>query len=203
MSVCLQDGKSVVSGSSDKTVRVWDAATGKEVQKLEGHSSSVMSVSFSPVREFVGSRVRGSCVRRGGRGRCGTCVVELVCWGQVNVVLRCVVRPRPAAACVCVVCMLACAFVWSVVWVGVVGVCCGGGDPALACVCDTRGALWAACPGACAVSWEAQSRHARRVARAWSVLSLFVLGAACGWGRGVCCVVDRVVMPGWFVRICV
>ena len=89
MSVCLQDGKSVVSGSSDKTVRVWDAATGKEVQKLEGHSSVVNSVSFSPVREFVGSRVRGSCVRRGGRGRCGTCVIELVCWGQVDVVLCC------------------------------------------------------------------------------------------------------------------
>ena len=89
MSVCLQDGKSVVSGSWDQTVRVWDAATGKEVQKLEGHSSVVMSVSFSPVREFVGSRVRGSCVRRGGRGRCGTCVIELVCWGQVDVVLCC------------------------------------------------------------------------------------------------------------------
>ena len=63
MSVCLQDGKSVVSGSSDKTVRVWDAATGKEVQKLEGHSGYVNSVSFSPVR-VCGSRVRGSCGRR-------------------------------------------------------------------------------------------------------------------------------------------
>jgi hypothetical protein len=39
----------VVSGSGDRTVRVWDAATGKEVQKLEGHSDVVTSVAFSPV----------------------------------------------------------------------------------------------------------------------------------------------------------
>jgi WD40 repeat protein len=56
--VCLQDGKSVVSGSDDKTVRVWDAATGKEVQKLEGHSSDVSSVSFSPVRVLSIARAR-------------------------------------------------------------------------------------------------------------------------------------------------
>ena len=68
--MCLQDGKSVVSGSDDKTVRVWDAATGKEVQKLEGHSDYVTSVAFSPVRGV--ERAPGSC-GRGGRGRCGTC----------------------------------------------------------------------------------------------------------------------------------
>jgi WD40 repeat protein len=45
----VQDGKTVVSGSRDKTVRVWDAVTGKEVQKLEGHSGTVYSVAFSPV----------------------------------------------------------------------------------------------------------------------------------------------------------
>ena len=39
----------MVSGSFDKTVRVWDAVTGKEVQKLEGHSLDVHSVAFSPV----------------------------------------------------------------------------------------------------------------------------------------------------------
>ena len=59
-SVCLQDGKSVVSGSRDKTVRVWDAATGKEVQKLEGHSDYVNSVAFSPVRR---RRARGRQLR--------------------------------------------------------------------------------------------------------------------------------------------
>jgi WD40 repeat protein len=49
LSFCVQDGKTVVSGSYDKTVRVWDAATGKEVQKLEGHWGLVGSVAFSPV----------------------------------------------------------------------------------------------------------------------------------------------------------
>ena len=41
------DGKQVVSGSWDKTLRIWDAVTGKEVQKLEGHSHWVNSVAFS------------------------------------------------------------------------------------------------------------------------------------------------------------
>ncbi|KAG9229003.1 hypothetical protein BJ875DRAFT_537940 [Amylocarpus encephaloides] len=42
------DGKQVVSGSFDDTVRLWDAATGAALQTLEGHTSSVSSVAFSP-----------------------------------------------------------------------------------------------------------------------------------------------------------
>jgi WD40 repeat protein len=42
------DGKQVVSGSEDKTVRLWDAATGAPLQTLEGHSGWVNSVAFSP-----------------------------------------------------------------------------------------------------------------------------------------------------------
>jgi len=37
-----------VSGSWDKTVRLWDAATGALQQTLKGHSDSVTSVAFSP-----------------------------------------------------------------------------------------------------------------------------------------------------------
>ncbi|QRV96780.1 hypothetical protein RhiJN_24798 [Ceratobasidium sp. AG-Ba] len=43
------DGRRVISGSSDRTVRVWDAATGALVgDPLAGHSSLVRSVAFSP-----------------------------------------------------------------------------------------------------------------------------------------------------------
>ncbi|KAG9229085.1 hypothetical protein BJ875DRAFT_508153 [Amylocarpus encephaloides] len=42
------NGKHVVSGSYDKTVRLWDAATGAPLQTLEGHSNWVNSVAFSP-----------------------------------------------------------------------------------------------------------------------------------------------------------
>jgi WD40 repeat protein len=42
------DGKQVVSGSCDETVRLWDAATGAPLQTLKGHTNSVSSVAFSP-----------------------------------------------------------------------------------------------------------------------------------------------------------
>ncbi len=42
------DGKRIVSGSVDKTVKVWDAATGAELMTLRGHDKGVRSVAFSP-----------------------------------------------------------------------------------------------------------------------------------------------------------
>ena len=42
------NGKQVVSGSADQTVRLWDAATGTALQTLEGHTACVNSVAFSP-----------------------------------------------------------------------------------------------------------------------------------------------------------
>ncbi|KAG2070981.1 WD40 repeat-like protein, partial [Suillus decipiens] len=43
------DGTRIVTGSRDKTVRLWDAATGQPVgEPLRGHTDSVWSVSFSP-----------------------------------------------------------------------------------------------------------------------------------------------------------
>ncbi|KAJ6564303.1 WD40-repeat-containing domain protein, partial [Mycena capillaripes] len=43
------DGKRIVSGSYDHTVRIWDAETGAALREpLEGHTNSVTSVAFSP-----------------------------------------------------------------------------------------------------------------------------------------------------------
>ena len=41
------DGKRIVSGSMDKTIKVWDAATGMELLTLTGHKSFVYSVAIS------------------------------------------------------------------------------------------------------------------------------------------------------------
>ena len=42
-----QDGNQVVSGSYDKTVRIWNAIMGGVEVELKGHRSEVTSVSFS------------------------------------------------------------------------------------------------------------------------------------------------------------
>jgi WD40 repeat protein len=57
------DGKQVVSGSHDKTVRLWDAAIGTLLQTLEGHTSSVNSVAFSPDGKQVVSSSHDKTVR--------------------------------------------------------------------------------------------------------------------------------------------
>jgi len=42
------DGKYVLSGSSDHTVKLWEIETGKEIRTFRGHTNYVDSVAFSP-----------------------------------------------------------------------------------------------------------------------------------------------------------
>jgi WD40 repeat protein len=57
------DGKRIVSASHDKTVRVWDARTGKQLLVLTGHADIVTSVAFSPDGKRIVSASRDHTVR--------------------------------------------------------------------------------------------------------------------------------------------
>ena len=42
------DGSVLVSGSYDRTIRLWDTATGEQLEALDGHTYSITSVAVSP-----------------------------------------------------------------------------------------------------------------------------------------------------------
>jgi WD40 repeat protein/serine/threonine protein kinase/TPR repeat protein len=42
------DGRRIVTASNDKTARIWDAETGREIALLSGHTDAVRSAAFSP-----------------------------------------------------------------------------------------------------------------------------------------------------------
>ncbi len=61
------DGKTIASASNDTTVKIWDVATGKEIQTLpsersanKGHENSVNSVVFSPDGKTIASASRAT-----------------------------------------------------------------------------------------------------------------------------------------------
>jgi WD40 repeat protein/tRNA A-37 threonylcarbamoyl transferase component Bud32 len=54
---CSPDGKRIVSGSADCTLKVWDADKGQELLALRGHPAGVTSVAFSP----DGKRIVSGC----------------------------------------------------------------------------------------------------------------------------------------------
>src|SRR4051812_24768173 len=45
--VFSSDGKYVLTASFDKTARLWDATTGKELRQFKGHTNYVTSAVFS------------------------------------------------------------------------------------------------------------------------------------------------------------
>ncbi len=57
------DGKHVASAGNDKTVKVWDAQTGKEILSLKGHADAVNSVAFSPDGKHVASASQDNTVK--------------------------------------------------------------------------------------------------------------------------------------------
>jgi hypothetical protein len=48
-----RDGKRLLTGSLDKTARLWDAASGKQLVTFTGHTSGVWSANFSPDERLV------------------------------------------------------------------------------------------------------------------------------------------------------
>ncbi|KAH8430209.1 Pfs, NACHT and WD domain protein [Aspergillus melleus] len=57
------DSQTVVSASDDKTVRLWDTATGVERHSLQGHTGGVNAVAFSPDGQTVVSASDDKTVR--------------------------------------------------------------------------------------------------------------------------------------------
>ncbi|KAJ5874380.1 uncharacterized protein N7529_002810 [Penicillium soppii] len=57
------DGSRLASGSNDRTVRVWNPATGRCISTLKGHTSSVSSVTWSPDGSRLASESNDHTIR--------------------------------------------------------------------------------------------------------------------------------------------
>jgi WD40 repeat protein len=57
------DGQQLASTSNDRTLRLWNAATGAHLRTLEGHTDSINSVTFSPDGQQLASASNDRTVR--------------------------------------------------------------------------------------------------------------------------------------------
>jgi len=49
------DGKRIASASWDKTIKIWDAASGQEMLTLKGHTRPVNDLAYSPDGKRIAS----------------------------------------------------------------------------------------------------------------------------------------------------
>jgi eukaryotic-like serine/threonine-protein kinase len=49
------DGRTLASGTNDKTIKLWDPESGQLLRTLTGHSQAVRSVAFSPIGHLLAS----------------------------------------------------------------------------------------------------------------------------------------------------
>jgi WD40 repeat protein len=61
------DDTLLVTGSADKTARLWDAASGAPKHTLSGHTDDVVAVVFSPDGKLVATGGRDGLVKLRGR----------------------------------------------------------------------------------------------------------------------------------------
>ena len=57
------DGRTIISGSDDQTIRLWDVISKKEIACLTGHTYTVFSVAFSPDGRAIASGSWANTIR--------------------------------------------------------------------------------------------------------------------------------------------
>ncbi|EER11495.1 receptor for activated protein kinase C, putative, partial [Perkinsus marinus ATCC 50983] len=71
------DAQYCLSGSWDKTLRLWDVSSGKTVQTFVGHTSDVFSVAFSPDNRQIVSAGRDKSIKIwNAMGECRHTIVD-------------------------------------------------------------------------------------------------------------------------------
>jgi len=53
--VVSQDGKRIITCGDDKTIKVWDLASGEELRTLRGHNGSIYALAVSPDGKYIAS----------------------------------------------------------------------------------------------------------------------------------------------------